>query len=117
MKKEESGIKAEEIKGEKPGKAAETAEPARKDYFRSKEEMREERDNRERAEHLAAWAPKTKIGKLVKEGKIKDLDYILDNKIKIAEPEVVDLLINTKMELLNIGQSKGKFGGGKRRAW
>ncbi len=77
----------------------------------------EERDAEEKREHLASWVPKTKIGKLVKEGKVKDIDYMLDNNIKIAEPEIVDLLINTKTELLNIGQSKGKFGGGKRRAW
>jgi small subunit ribosomal protein S5 len=36
---------------------------------------------------------------------------------KILEPEIVDLLLNLKSEILNIGQAKGKFGGGKRRAW
>ncbi|MBI2046788.1 30S ribosomal protein S5 [Candidatus Pacearchaeota archaeon] len=106
-----------EIENEKKDKAVEIAEEAKKNYFKTKEEARADRENKERVEHLASWAPKTKIGKLVKEGKVKDLDYILDNKIKIAEPEIVDLLINTKTELLNIGQSKGKFGGGKRRAW
>ena len=35
-----------------------------------------------------------------------------------AEPEVVDILIpGLEHDLLSIGQSKGKFGGGKRRAW
>ena len=118
MKKEDNNVKMEELKNEKKDKAVEIAEgEIKKNYFKTREEMRGERENRERAEHLASWVPKTKVGKLVKGGKMKDLDYILDNKIKIAEPEIVDLLINTKMELLNIGQSKGKFGGGKRRAW
>ena len=38
-------------------------------------------------------------------------------KSKILEPEIVDLLLKTKEDILNIGQAKGKFGGGKRRAW
>lgn len=117
MRKESNNTKMKEIENEKKDKAVEIAEEGKKNYFKTKEEARADRENKERVEHLASWAPKTKIGKLVKEGKVKDLDYILDNKIKIAEPEIVDLLINTKTELLNIGQSKGKFGGGKRRAW
>ena len=74
---------------------------------------RKERENREK---LASWSPKTKVGKLVKEGKIKDIDEVIEN-YKILEEEIVDSLVNLKSELLNIGQSKGKFGGGKRRAW
>ena len=68
-------------------------------------------------EPLMAWDPKTKLGKEVKNGKIKDLDEILNKNLKILEPEIVDSLINIKSDLISIGQSKGKFGGGKRRAW
>lgn len=64
-----------------------------------------------------AWIPKTKLGKLVKEGKIKNIDNILDNGKKILEPEIVDCLLRLESDLLLIGQAKGKFGGGKRRAW
>jgi small subunit ribosomal protein S5 len=64
-----------------------------------------------------SWVPKTKLGILVKEGKIKDIDEILDKEMKILEPEIVDRLINPETDLISIGQSKGKFGGGKRRAW
>jgi len=85
----------------------------------SKEErakIREERINQEQMQHLENWKPKTKLGKLVKQGKIKDLDEAL--KYKVLEPEIMDLLSpNLKSEVLNIGQAKGKFGGGKRRAW
>lgn len=66
---------------------------------------------------LQAWNPKTQIGKDVKSGKIKDIDEILSTNKKILEPEIVDSLINVEKDLLLIGQSKGKFGGGKRRAW
>jgi len=78
--------------------------------------LREERINQEQVKHLENWNPKTKLGKLVKQGKIKDLDEAL--KYKILEPEIIDLLApNLKSDVLNIGQAKGKFGGGKRRAW
>jgi small subunit ribosomal protein S5 len=66
---------------------------------------------------LIGWEPKTKLGRDVKSKKIKDIDEILENKLKILEPEIVDSLINTQSDLISIGQSKGKFGGGKRRAW
>ncbi len=66
---------------------------------------------------IESWEPKTKLGKRVKEKKIKDIDEILDKGEKILEPEIVDSLLNLKTDLILIGQAKGKFGGGKRRAW
>jgi small subunit ribosomal protein S5 len=77
---------------------------------------KKERAKAEKEERIASWIPKTKIGKLVKEGKITNLDEILD-KYKILEPEIIDCLVDLESELLSIGQAKGKFGGGKRRAW
>ena len=71
----------------------------------------------EKIEMLAPWKPRTKLGKLVKEGKIKDIDEVLENHKKILEPEIVDTLLDLESELILIGQAKGKFGGGKRRAW
>ncbi len=66
---------------------------------------------------ISGWEPKTKLGREVKDGKIKNIDEILDERKKILESEIVDTLITVKTELVNIGQSKGKFGGGKRRIW
>jgi len=64
------------------------------------------------------WKPKTTIGKKVKSGEIKELGEILDKGLKILEPEIVDMLLpNLESDLLEIGQSKGKFGGGKRSIW
>jgi len=80
-----------------------------------RERVREERASQERAQHLEEWKPRTKLGQLVRDKKLKDIDEALSKKI--LEEEIVDLLLNTKSEILNIGQSKGKFGGGKRRAW
>jgi len=79
------------------------------------EKIREERLVQEHADHLAKWNPKTKLGKLVRAGKIKNIDEVL--KSKVLEAEIIDTLLNLKSDVLNIGQAKGKFGGGKRRAW
>jgi small subunit ribosomal protein S5 len=80
-------------------------------------ERKRGRFERERFEEKAEFIPKTKLGKLVKEKKIKDIDEILNKKQAILEEGIVDSLLPTKSELLLIGQFKGKFGGGKRRAW
>lgn len=67
---------------------------------------------------INAWRPKTEIGKKVKSGEIKEIDYILDNGMDILEAEIVDALMpNLETDLLLIGQSKGKFGGGQRRVF
>lgn len=67
---------------------------------------------------LEKWNPKTELGRKVKSGEIKDLDNILDNGMRILEPEIVDsLLPGIEVELLVVGQSKGKFGGGKGSIW
>lgn len=66
---------------------------------------------------VEAWEPKTQLGREVKIGKIKNIDEILKDNKKILEPEISDYLLELKSDLILIGQSKGKFGGGKRRAW
>jgi len=75
------------------------------------------RRQREEKNALAAWVPKTKLGRLVKEGKEKNIDSILGSGRKILESEIVDSILSLESDLLSIGQAKGKFGGGKRRAW
>jgi len=42
---------------------------------------------------LESWQPLTKLGKLVKEGKITSIDEIFENNYKIQEPFIVDVLI------------------------
>lgn len=61
------------------------------------------------------WTPKTDLGRKVKNKEITEIDQVLDCGGVILEAQIVDLLIKTDSELLLIGQSKGKFGGGKRR--
>nr|MBA4404928.1 30S ribosomal protein S5 [Nanoarchaeum sp.] len=85
-------------------------------------EQKEVRAKKEQAQRTEAkvsdWIPKTEIGKKVKSGEIKDIDEILSKGYNIMEAEIVDSLIpNLEYELVTIGQSKGKFGGGKRSIW
>lgn len=64
------------------------------------------------------WVPKTSLGKKVKAGEIKNIDEIIDNGLPILEAEIVDMLVaDLQTDLLLIGQSKGKFGGGQRRVF
>jgi small subunit ribosomal protein S5 len=82
-----------------------------------KRKTKEERRKDEEREKLESWVPITELGRKVKKKEIKNIDEILDNDLKILEPEIVDSLLKLDSELISIGQSKGKFGGGKRRAW
>lgn len=65
-----------------------------------------------------SWTPKTDLGRKVKNKEILHIDEILDQGLTIMEPEIVDLLLpGLGSELMLIGQSKGKFGGGQRRVF
>lgn len=64
---------------------------------------------------MEEWVPRTKIGRMVKDGKITDIDQILDRGLRILEPEIVDYLLpNLEIEYLPVGQLKGPRGGGRR---
>ncbi|MEK6835809.1 MAG: 30S ribosomal protein S5 [Nanoarchaeota archaeon] len=64
------------------------------------------------------WQPKTELGRKVKNGEIKSIDEILNSGLKILEPEIIDFLLpNLESDLFLVGQSRGKFGGGKRTIW
>ncbi len=82
-----------------------------------KEEVKKGKKEREKKKFdVDAWKPKSSLGKKVKSGEIKDINEIIDKGEKILEPEIVDVLIpDLTQDLLLIGQSKGKFGGGQRR--
>jgi small subunit ribosomal protein S5 len=127
---EEKAADAEKVSTETIEKEFEKESKEGEKEFKEKVEKAEEKSKevkkegpkkkfweKDREEITAAWEPKTKLGKEVKDSKIKDLDEILEGKKKILESEIVDTLIDVKSDLVSIGQSKGKFGGGKRRAW
>ena len=63
------------------------------------------------------WNPKTELGRKVLNKEITDIDEILDNGMVVLEEQIVDNLLSLDTDLLLVGQSKGKFGGGQRRVF
>ncbi len=62
------------------------------------------------------WHPRTELGKLVKEGKIADIEQLFASGQKVLEAGIIDMLLpGVEEDLLLVGQAKGKFGGGQRR--
>jgi small subunit ribosomal protein S5 len=65
---------------------------------------------------VAAWTPKTRLGQRVKSGEITTIVQALRSGERIMEAQIVDILMpNVESDMLWIGQSRGKFGGGQRR--
>jgi len=96
-------------------KPKEGAKPEAKNG-QSPQDRRQQDKKSERETILENWLPKTSIGKQVKSEKILHISQILESGVKMMEPEIVDkLLPNLESEFINVGQLKGKFGGGKRR--
>ncbi len=118
-----TGTNAPEIKEEIDEYAENPEDVLEEEDLKELKKIQEENNRKPRRgektkeEIISAWEPKTELGKEVKDGKIKNIDEILDSNKKILESEIVDSLLNIKTDLISIGQAKGKFGGGKRRAW
>ncbi|MAG78176.1 30S ribosomal protein S5 [archaeon] len=74
--------------------------------------------SQDRGFDIEQWSPKTELGKKIKTGDITSIDQILDQGKIILEAQIVDALIQEiESDLIEIGQSKGKFGGGKSSIW
>ncbi|MCY0860399.1 30S ribosomal protein S5 [Sulfuracidifex metallicus] len=53
--------------------------------------------------NLDEWTPRTKLGQLVKEGKISSIKEIFDRNYKITEPEIIEALLpKLKYEVVDI---------------
>lgn len=108
----------EKIKEDNVSKEADEKFKTEEGRGRFKREDWKERFAREAQEKLDNWVPRTQLGRDVRAGKFENIDEVFAEGLKIMEPEIVDLLIkNLKTDSLFIGQAKGKFGGGKRRAF
>ncbi|MDD3792183.1 MAG: 30S ribosomal protein S5 [Candidatus Bathyarchaeota archaeon] len=61
------------------------------------------RDSENRAARLEQWVPKTRLGKLVQEGKITTIEDVFLSGIKISESQIVDsLLPDLQEEVINV---------------
>ena len=59
--------------------------------------------DREKRERIEEWTPRTRLGRLVSEGKISSLEEAFAEGQKIREPQIVDLLLaNLEEEVINV---------------
>ncbi|AFK50771.1 30S ribosomal protein S5P [Thermogladius calderae 1633] len=64
---------------------------------------------------LEKWVPRTKVGKMVLEGKITSLKEIFDKNLPLLEPEIVDYLLpNLKYERIDAGLVQKMTDAGRR---
>lgn len=58
----------------------------------------------QRSEKLEEWTPRTRLGRLVLEGKISSIEEIFAEGMRIREPEIVDMLLpDLQEEVIHIG--------------
>lgn len=61
------------------------------------------------------WAPKTLLGKMVKEGKITTINQALESKMPLREPEIVDVLLpNLEDQVLDVKMVQRMTDSGRR---
>ena len=66
-------------------------------------------------EIIKGWVPRTRLGHLVKEEKIRSIDEILEKNIKIKEPEIVDALLGElKEDIIEINMVQRMSDSGRR---
>ncbi len=66
-------------------------------------QQRRRRQPRAEINPLDDWVPKTKLGRLVKEGHINSIDEIMQNNYRIREPEIVDALFpDLRQEVVDV---------------
>ncbi|MCL1977707.1 MAG: 30S ribosomal protein S5 [Candidatus Bathyarchaeota archaeon] len=64
-------------------------------------QQREDRDRR--TVNLEEWVPKTRLGKMIQEGKITTMEDLFLSGIKISEPQIVDALLpDIQEEVINV---------------
>lgn len=61
------------------------------------------------------WTPKTRLGKMVLEGKITSMDEVLETGMPIREPEIVDMLVpGLEDEVLDVNMVQRMTDSGRR---
>ena len=79
-------------------------------------ENRNKRDRRREEEVQETWVPKTSLGKDVLNSKYSSIQEVIKSGRAIMESKIIDYLEpNFEVNFVNVGQAKGKFGGGRRK--
>lgn len=60
-------------------------------------------EERSAQERIEGWVPRTKLGKMIQEGRISSIEEVFTEGQKIREPEIVDVLLpDLQEEVINI---------------
>jgi small subunit ribosomal protein S5 len=81
---------------------------------------KQRRRRQPRPEHnpLDDWVPKTKLGRLVKEGHINSIEEILANNYRIREPEIVDALFpELRQEVVDVSMVQRQSDSGQQKSF
>lgn len=80
--------------------------------------QRRRRQPRQEHNPLEDWVPKTKLGRLVKEGHINSIEEILANNYRIREPEIVDALFpDLKQEVVDVSMVQRQSDSGQQKSF
>ncbi|MEM2242764.1 MAG: 30S ribosomal protein S5, partial [Candidatus Bathyarchaeia archaeon] len=64
---------------------------------------------------LEQWVPRTRLGKLVQEGKITSIEEVFTEGLPIREPQIVDVLLpDLQEEVININLVQKQTDAGER---
>ena len=78
-------------------------------------DIKEEVEEVEIGEEWEEWSPKTALGRLVKEGKIKTMEEALKSRYPLKEPQIVDFLLpDLSEEVLDINLVQRMTDSGRR---
>jgi small subunit ribosomal protein S5 len=69
------------------------------------DEERIAREISEKEKALEKWVPKTRLGRMVKVGKITNIDEIFSKGERILEPQIIDSLVNLEQELIEVAKT------------
>jgi small subunit ribosomal protein S5 len=62
-----------------------------------------EKKRESRSEHLEQWVPKTRLGKMIQEGKISSIEEVFQAGLQVRESQIIDALIpDLQEEVINI---------------
>jgi small subunit ribosomal protein S5 len=54
-------------------------------------------------ERQEEWVPKTRLGKMIQEGKVTSIEEVFLSGLKISEPQIVDALLpDLQEEVINV---------------
>lgn len=80
--------------------------------------QRRRRAPRAEVDPLNEWIPKTKLGRLVKDGHINSIEEILHNNYRIREPEIVDALFpDLRQEVVDVSMVQRQSDSGQQKSF